>query len=90
MNRIVLVCHGVPAEHGPEAAADISNEFAEHRKWHKNVRCTWDGSRLMLEAENDYDPEGEALADEFSDCVAAYVPGTFGYKVTVESKTQCA
>jgi len=90
MNRIVLACHGVPVAHGPEAAADITNEFAEHRTWQKNARCSWDGSRLILEAENDNDPNGTGLAAEFSDCVAAYIPGTFGYNVTVESVTPCA
>jgi len=90
MIRVVLFCRGVPAAHGAEAATDIAAEFAKHRTWHKNVRCSWDGSQLVLEAENDYDTKGDALAKEFSDCVAAYVPGTFGYNVTIESVTQCA
>jgi hypothetical protein len=38
---------------------------------------------LILVADNDYDRDGEALADEFSDTVAAYAPGTPapGYRV---------
>lgn len=44
-----------------------------HRPWHKNVRCTWDGRALRLEADNDYDDNGLALLDEFSDAIVAYV-----------------
>lgn len=89
MYRVALACHGIPTEHGAEAAADITREFAEHRQWHKNVRCSWDGAGLALEAENDYDKDGAALADEFSDCISAYVSGTFSYQVTIESVTKC-
>lgn len=78
MFRVIIACSGIPAHAGPEAAIEITREFAEHRKWHHNASCTWDGSRLVLCAENDYDPEGKALLDEFSDCVAAYVAGIEG------------
>ena len=83
--RIVLSCHGVPAAIGPQAAQDISGEFAEHRDWHQDVRCTWDGARLVLEAQNDYDPEGQALLDEFADCICAYTPADFDFRVEVDS-----
>ena len=73
MYRVILGCEGVPASVGQEAATDITKEFAEHRQWHKNVKCSWDGKELLLEAENDFDNEGLALLDEFSDCIAAYV-----------------
>jgi hypothetical protein len=75
MFRILLECTGVPKDEGPQAAADITKEFAEHRPWHRNVRCTWDGTKLTLSAENDFDPQGLALTDEFSDCIAAYTRG---------------
>jgi hypothetical protein len=78
MFRIVIACTGIPAQAGPETAIDITNEFAQHRTWHQNASCKWDGSRLILCAENDFDPEGKALLDEFSDCVAAYVAGIVG------------
>jgi len=39
----------------------------------------------MLVADNDYDDDGAALADEFSDIVAAYAPRTPGYRVRVLS-----
>src|SRR4051794_30524061 len=64
MYRIVLACSGVPADVGPSAARDITEEFT-HRPWHKNVRCQWDGSRLVLQADNDFDSNGLALLDEF-------------------------
>ncbi len=49
--------------------------------------CHWDGVMLILVADNDYDRDGEALADEFSDTVAAYAPGTPapGYRVRILS-----
>ena len=82
--RIALSCHGVPAALGPQAAQDITGEFAEHRDWHQHVQCTWDGSRLVLEAENDYDSEGQALLDEFADCICAYTPADFDFRVEVD------
>ena len=89
MYKIVLTCTGVPASAGPTAASDITAEFAEHRHWHKNVRCTWDGFRLILEAENDYDPNGMALQDEFSDCLCAYIEKfDDGGEIKLESVTQ--
>ena len=51
------------------------------RPWQKIADCRWDGSMLVLVADNDYDDDGEVLADEFSDTIAGYaryseVPGT--------------
>ena len=85
MYKLVVSCSGVPESTGAEAAADIAKEFAEHRIWHQNVSCVWDGSRLVLSAENDYDPTGDALMDEFSDCVCAYVPGHFDSSIRLVS-----
>jgi hypothetical protein len=74
MFRIVLECDaaGLPAEIGEQAAIDIAEEFA-HRPWHTNVRCTWDKPSLRLEAQNDFDNQGLAIRDEFSDALAACV-----------------
>ena len=74
MYRIVLACKGVHANVGAVAARDITEEFT-HRPWHQNVRCEWDGTRLMLLAENDFDSDGLALLDEFSDAISASIAG---------------
>jgi hypothetical protein len=60
-----------------KAAIDVTEEFA-NRPWHQGVLCTWDGRTLLLRAENDFDSDGVALADEFSDAVAASIEGGFG------------
>jgi hypothetical protein len=88
MYRIVLGCYGVPEAAGSEAAADITAEFAEHRQWYKNVRCTWDGVRLFLQGDSDVDSDGCALIDEFSDCIAAYIKELFDGEIKVESIVQ--
>jgi hypothetical protein len=74
MFHVVLECEaeGLSAEIGEQAATDIAEEFT-HRPWHTNVRCTWDGHSIRLEADNDYDDKGLALRDEFSDAIAACV-----------------
>ena len=84
MYRIILVCNGVPAPLGQQGAVDITEEFT-HRPWHQNVRCDWDGEQLLLHAENDWDEDGKALLDEFSDAVSACIEGTFGYQLGVKS-----
>jgi len=87
MERIVLACHGVPPAAGAEAAADITAEFRDHRQWQKNVVCSWDGARLILQADTECDPKGLALTDEFSDCICAYISGGFDGEITVQSVT---
>jgi hypothetical protein len=81
MFRIVLTCGGVPKDVGAQAAIDITEEFA-HRPWHQSAECQWDGERLTLCAENDFDPKGEALADEFSDAIAACIAPGFDGSIT--------
>ena len=73
MFRVTLICDGLPASCGQEAARDIAKEFADSRHWHSRVTCEWDGTRLILQSENDFDETGQATLDEFSDCIAAYV-----------------
>ena len=75
--RTVLSCGGVPGSAGVQAALDIAEEF-EHRPWHANVTCIWNGTSLVLEAENDFDADGLALLDEFSDSIAASISSGFG------------
>jgi hypothetical protein len=88
MYRVVLVCSGIPESSGAEAASDITAEFQQQRTWHSNAFCTWDGALLTLQADNDFDRDGLALADEFSDAVSAYVSGQFHYEIHVESVTE--
>src|SRR6267154_2315228 len=84
MYRIVLACKGVPADVGAVAARDISEEFT-HRPWHQNVRREWDGSRLILQADNDFDSNGLALLDEFSDAMSASITDGFDDGIDVVS-----
>ena len=84
MYKIVLACYGVPPVTAPKAASYITTEFTEHRNWHKNVSCRWDGSKLILQAENDFDSNGLALMDEFSDCISAYISEPFDGEIKVE------
>jgi hypothetical protein len=85
MYRIVLACYDVPVTAGEKAADDITHEFGQHRKWHSNVICSWDGNRLILRADNDFDFNGLALIDEFSDCISAYIAELFDGEIKIES-----
>lgn len=89
MYRIVLACKGVPTDVGAVAARDITEEFT-HRPWHKNARCEWDGSRLVLQADNDFDSNGLALMDEFSDAIAACIAEGFEGGIDVVSVSPVA
>jgi len=88
MYRLKLICTGVPEAVGAEGAVGITDEFAQHRTWWQNATCRWDGKQLVLEADSDFDSDGGALSDEFSDCVSAFVDGLFGYAISVESATK--
>jgi hypothetical protein len=72
MFHIVLESEVAETAGPQQAALDITEEFL-NRPWHQNVRCTWDGRALRLEADNDYDDNGLALRDEFSDAISAFV-----------------
>jgi hypothetical protein len=85
--RIVLSCDGVPVEAGQQAANDITEEF-RHRPWHENVECRWNGVSLFLSAENDFDAQGLALTDEFSDAIAACIADGFDGRIRVVSITE--
>jgi hypothetical protein len=82
--RITLACTGVPPELGSQGAIDITEEFI-HRPWHQNARCEWDGVDLILRAENDYDKDGRALMDEFSDSISAYISKPLEGEIEVRS-----
>ena len=53
----------------------------------RNVRCEWDGSRLILQADNDFDSKGLALLDEFSDAISASIEDGFDGAMDVLSIT---
>lgn len=89
MYRIVLSCLGIPQAAGEAAAADVADEFS-HRPWSRDVRCWWDGACLQLQADSDHDADGRALADEFSDAIAACVAGEFDSRITIDSVTVIA
>jgi hypothetical protein len=74
MYRIVLKWHPVRSEIGRQAAADIRDGFSV-RDWHKNVSCIWSSNdnSITLQVENDFDPQGLATSDEFSDEICATV-----------------
>jgi hypothetical protein len=72
MYRIVLACTGMPPDEGLPGAQCIKEEFT-HRPWHTNVKCEWNGTQLVLQADNDYDLKGLALIDEFSDAISACI-----------------
>jgi len=82
--RIRLRCAGLRENEVSVAPKDILEGFS-HRPWHKNVSSHWDGTYLWLEAENDYDPDGRALWDEFSDEVTANVNWTGPINISIVS-----
>lgn len=73
MYRITLECFDVPTPAGEEAARDITEACRLHYPHEHNVTCTFVDGKLRLVAENDYDPEGLNLMDEFSDNICAYI-----------------
>ena len=84
MYRITVICERIPSASWPDALEDVRNEF-KCRPWHCVQDVHWSQDTLFLVAVNDYDEDGEALADEFSDIVAANAPGALGYRVSVIS-----
>ena len=73
MYRITLECYDVPPAEGEEAARDITEAFRLHYPHENHVICTFIDGKLRLVAENDHDPNGLNLMDEFSDNITAYV-----------------
>jgi hypothetical protein len=88
MFRVTLICDGLAPAAGEEAARDITREFADALQWHRRVTCDWDGARLILRSENDFDETGQATLDEFGDCIAAYVAECEGSSIRIESVSE--
>lgn len=86
MYRIALTCAGLTDAEGTAAVADILEEFT-HRPWHTDLECSWSSGLLSLRASNDYDPEGQALLDEFSDAIHACVNYSGSIRLEVASIT---
>lgn len=84
MYRIVLSCKGAPLSVGEAAARDISEEFT-HRPGHENVTCVWDGSQLILQADNEFDSNGLTLVHEFSDNISACIKDEFDGDIQILS-----
>jgi hypothetical protein len=62
--------------------SDVREEFSSRQR-HQIIDIRWLGQTLLLTVGNDYDANGEALAEEFSDTITAYAPGTPGYSVRI-------
>jgi hypothetical protein len=71
--KITLACNGIDASVGATAAQDIETEFRDHRRWHRDVHCHYEGGTMILCGTNDFDKAGLALLDEFGDCLSAYL-----------------
>ena len=84
MFRVTVKCDGIGPYDWPDALDDVRAEFVE-RPWHRVVDVHWSGQALVLVADSAHDADGVALADELSDAVAAYAPGTPGYRVSIVS-----
>lgn len=82
--RVRLACDGVPSTKAEQAAIDIAEEFT-HRPWQEKVECRWNGTSLILVAENDFDSDGRALSKEFSDAIDACISEGFDGQIRVLS-----
>ena len=82
--RITVSCGGIDEEQSLAACREVVDEFS-YRPWHQNGASNWINSRLYLVTDNDYDSDGLALLDEFSDAVCACIDlttsGTIDFKV---------
>jgi hypothetical protein len=74
MFKVTIRAGGIGSDIGTQAAQDIENEFRDHRQWHEHVTCSFTDRTLTLVALNDFDRDGRALSDEFSDCLCAFIP----------------
>ena len=84
---IKLICRGIPKELGPKVATNITEEF-RYCSWHANAICRWREDALQLEATSEFDSEGRALAEEFSEAISACVAEPFDGAILVEEVVQ--
>ena len=50
--------------------------------------CSWEENHLTLSVENDFDPDGRAVMDEFSDEISVCIRGGFDGDLRVISVTE--
>lgn len=86
---VVLQCEGLPANAGAKAAEDVTAGFSR-RDWHQKAVSHWDGKLLILTAENDFDRDGRATMDEFSDEISACMSDGFDSDIRIVSVTEIA
>jgi len=87
MYRVVLASGCVTPDGAEQAARDVTEEFTR-RPWHSNAKCEWDGVRLVLQADNDFDSNGLAFRDEFSDAISAYIKEPLDGDIEIVSVTE--
>ncbi|HKO20684.1 MAG TPA: hypothetical protein VJU82_17550 [Acidobacteriaceae bacterium] len=73
MYRVTVSCAGIAPDAGVEGAADIEQDFRDHRAWHSKPECSFADGVLTLVVENDFDADGQATLDEFADSVVASI-----------------
>ena len=83
MFSIKLICRGIPKELGPKTATHITEEFW-YCSCYADAICLWRGDTLQLEATSDFDSDGRALAEEFSEAICACVAEPFDGAISVE------
>ena len=89
MFHIIIECDGLPESEGPQAAGDIAEAYAL-RPWQQNVACSWNGKTLRIETDNDFDHDGLASQDEFSDEIVVYVRNAGYSDLRIVSVTELA
>ena len=57
----------------------LSRKVVDHR------HVVWDGLRLILQADNDFDSDGRALIDEFSEAISACIKDGFDGDIGIAS-----
>jgi hypothetical protein len=80
---IKLICTGIPKELGLQAATTITEEFL-HWSCHPNAICRWSGDALQLDAFSEFDCDGRALAEEFSEAICACIVEPFDGAILVQ------
>ena len=84
MFRVTLICTGLTESEGSAAVSDILEEFS-HRPWQTDLACEWKEGKLRFSATNDFDKDGMAMLDEYSDAIHACINYAGTIHLEVES-----